>query len=419
MSESDRFWAHDPWVLIKGDAVFELVPSESMPVAERYNALARLIIVLAIGAALLLRKPWPLLVGAGLLLLDWLVYRYKESTQESPPPTQRTYAFERRAPQRAAQPRQPAQPVQPLDDAEQPPPVRPDSAWEAFVRGPDENLVNGESCALDGTNPAMATQLKADHLPLDLSGLPNTAKPMPLSGAQWDSVPDLEFSSVPAGLESRRLPQGASAYMLNAGAPMDNAFAGPSARPLGQPSHRPTVLMFQGRQQTLSTANEPQQVPNQWPQQRAVPSPQQVAYGYAQPQQAGPSNAGPDDTYRGTYAGQEPNFGAPQTLAEEATSVPTTLREAALRQPPVCKPWHLMNEAEQLNYLARQKRDAFMDRLFTDTSEGINNYQFQITANFNEFEDRERYMDAMYGKDSLTTSHFKDRYTHAWEKYQK
>ena len=159
------------------------------------------------------------------------------------------------------------------------------------------------------------------------------------------------------------------------------------ARPQAQ------VLMFQGRQQTLQTADQPEQMPNQWPVQ--MPSTGMAPRAYPQ-QQPG----------YGTAAAQ------PQPMQQ-----PGTRREAAAAQP-LCKPWHLMNEAEQINYLARQKRDAFVDRLFTDTSEGMNNYQFQITANFNEFEDRERYMDFMYGKDSMTT-HFKDAFLGAFERYQK
>ena len=355
--ESDPFWAQDPWVLVKSDAALEILPTSHMPVSERYNALARLVIIIAIGAAVLLKRAWPLMVGGGVLVLDWLLYRRqdKPTKSRSPPPPQACDLFQ-------SIPQSP-----PLLAPPPPPPVSP---WEAFYQGPGENSINGESSRDHGTNPSH------DELPAKRTKLPHVTLPLPVAGVQG-TVPDLEFSSVAAGFESRHLPQ---SY---AGAPVDNAAFGPATRPIAQPTARPSVLMFQGRQQPLTTANQPSQWPSQWPSQMPKPAP---APEYAQTPMTTPT----------------PTHPQPRLPSQVNPSGAQT-----------CKTWQQMSQAEQLNYLARQRRDAFMDRLFTDTSEGIHNYTFFPGSGYNELEDRERYMDFV----AQTMPHQRDPYMTWWAKY--
>ena len=62
-AQPDAFWLQDPIVLVEPDALFELWPSQEMALTERYNAIARLIILLTLGIAVLLRSFFPLIIG--------------------------------------------------------------------------------------------------------------------------------------------------------------------------------------------------------------------------------------------------------------------------------------------------------------------------------------------------------------------
>jgi hypothetical protein len=146
----------------------------------------------------------------------------------------------------------------------------------------------------------------------------------------------------------------------------------------------------------------PSQLPEQVPNQLPLGAVQQGMAGGVPPPYAGPTLQQQRlEEQQPTQLAQNPYPHAPSAAPE--TNLP-------------CKPWHLMNEAEQLNYLARQKRDGFLDRLFTNIDEGLNNRQFWSLPAFNELEDRERAADALYGKDSMAT-HTKDRYENWQSRY--
>lgn len=122
--------------------------------------------------------------------------------------------------------------------------------------------------------------------------------------------------------------------------------------------------------------------------------------------------------------GQGQGYGPVGTFAALQQSPPgqTFMPGGALPQgvpQPVCRPFDQLSKSEQMNYVAREKRDHFLDRLFLDVDELMNERQFSTLPNYNQFEDRDAAIDALYGKDSLGFSTFRDPLTNFYEKYYK
>lgn len=400
----DPFWTSDPTVLFKPDAILEVVPSSSMPLSERYNALARLAIVIAIIAALVIRKLWPLAIGAAVLLLDWVLYKSKAKSASLQEQQQRLQYQRPMAPAPTMMPLSSDQFSQPQQQPQPQPDQRPLSNWEAFMKGPGENQVNGVSgCEQVGVNPSHSDQFRDRSHPWELSGLPSTGQPLPTAGTNGP-LPDLDFSAVPGTFESKRLPKGFGDYSLGTGTAMDSgAVAGRSARPIqnsgDQLVPRPTSLMFQGRQQLPNQlpTQMPTQIPNQYLQQQLI-SPPQSSEPTPQEQQLAQQPAS-QLVQQSLAQSPYPHSGSPEPLGQ-----PSYLP---------CKPWHLMNQAEQLNALARQKRDGFLNRLFDPLDTSLNNRTWFNLPNYSEIEDRELFLTAMQNDQS----HFKDRWTNWAEKY--
>jgi hypothetical protein len=110
-------------------------------------------------------------------------------------------------------------------------------------------------------------------------------------------------------------------------------------------------------------------------------------------------------------------YQALQQVPPGATHVPGGALPQGVPQP-VCRPFDQLTKSEQMNYVAREKRDHFMDRLFLDVDELMNERQFSTLPNYNQLEDRTKAEDFLYGKDSYAT-HFKDKWTNWHEKYFK
>lgn len=85
-----------------------------------------------------------------------------------------------------------------------------------------------------------------------------------------------------------------------------------------------------------------------------------------------------------------------------------------------CAEYEQMHPSERMNYLARLKRDTFLEKTFYDLWEPLSDRQFStLERTYNEFDDRDNAIDFLYGKNNPYNTHFKDKWTRWYEKYNK
>jgi hypothetical protein len=299
---TDDFWLKNPAVLISPNAIFEIIPSSAQPPAERFNSAARLIIAVALVAALLLKKGWPLLVAAGGLVLTKLLY--DGSVQPEPAPLNQPVQWEFAQPQ-------------------------------ALVHNLAEVQSFPEQPIFPNIQPSEAEPVSSE-LPLDFG------------------------------------------YTLGSGLPIDGGTVGGRAtRPIANAGsnlvYRPTSLHFHAQPYRAQQAPSKQAPAQQGPPEQAAPQPSNIPNYYPN-----------SDPY-------------------------------SPRVEPGSKPWAQMNQVEQMNYLAHQRRDGFINNIFAGIDHGINQRQFTNLNAFN-IADRDRAVQFIWNGPEVT--HFKDKYSYWQQKYK-
>ena len=410
MSNGDPFWGNDPRILVQPDAVLELLPSSAMTPAERYNAVARVILLISVLIAGFTRKAWPLAVGAAALAIDYFAYKNDGGASDSAQRAHSQDTYFAPLDQPIGDPRvsrgllDQSQAAYAPDASEWAPHVSADGSisrrdvaspethqpaqnspdlWRQFVAGPGGNQVNDHYSALErqGTNEShgMMPSEGFEDGPAPWSGgvTPNVG--FSLDGADPLGscvVPDLQASAVPSSFESKRLPKQTAAQSKD---PFWN---------LNEPTRTSQGSFLgtvdQGAQQGSFLGIADQSLQGA-PLDNAAP-------------EAGPTEQTPWVDWQ-DEARVRQQQGAPGQL------------------PPKCKPLEQMTESEKHNFIAREKRDNFIARTFQNLDEPLNERQFFTLPNYNELEDREKALEGLYGKDSLGFTSFKDRWTNWQDRY--
>ena len=417
MSNGDPFWGNDPRILVQPDAVLELLPSSAMTPAERYNAVARVILLISVLIAGFTRKAWPLAVGAAALAIDYFAYKNDSGVSD---PAQRAHSQDTYfAPleQPIGDPRvsrgllDQSQAAYAPDASEWAPHVSADGSisrrdvaspethqpaqnspdlWRQFVAGPGGNQVNDQYSALErqGTNEShgMMPSEGFEDGPAPWGGgvTPNVG--FSLDGADPLGscvVPDLQASAVPSSFESKRLPKQTTAQSKD---PFWN---------LNEPT-RTSQGSF------LGTADQ------------GAPIQQGSFLGTsAQSLQGAPlDNAGPSQTPWISWE-DEARVRQQQGQGAQGQGVQGVQQGAPGQLPPRCRSFEALTESEKHNFIAREKRDNFIARTFQNLDEPLNERQFFTLPNFNELEDRDRYESMI--QDLMP--HFKDKWGYLQEQY--
>lgn len=424
MSNGDPFWGNDPRILVQPDAVLELLPSSAMTPAERYNAVARVILLISVLIAGFTRKAWPLAIGAAALAIDYFAYKNdsgaSDSAQAQRAHSRDTYFAPLEQP--IGDPRasrgllDQSQAAYAPDASEWAPHVSADGSisrrdvaspeahqpaqnspdlWRSFVAGPGGNQVNDQYSALErqGTNEShgMMPSEGFEDGPAPWSGgvTPNVG--FSLDGADPLGscvVPDLQASAVPSSFESKRLPKQTAAQSKD---PFWN---------LNEPT-RTSQGSF------LGTAD--QGLASQGLASQGMPLQQGSFLGTsAQSLQGAPlDNAGSSQTPWISWEDEA------RVRQQQGQGVQGAQQGAPGQLPPVCGSFESLTESEKHNFIAREKRDNFIARTFQDLDEPLNERQFFTLPNFNELEDRERYESMI--QDLMP--HFKDKYSLWASKY--
>jgi hypothetical protein len=133
----------------------------------------------------------------------------------------------------------------------------------------------------------------------------------------------------------------------------------------------------------------------------------------------------PPEGYQPQVSHTQPRFYPPRLPQSYSTLAPADPMSLRQDQPspfvppnmyPLDRPWDQMSDYQRQVRVAQDQRDRFIHQLFQDTGDLMAERQFDRLPNFNQFTDRDAFMNFLAGDTSLVT-HFKDKWGYLYQKY--